>query len=266
MSEEGRRFFRYVLPGLVFFIETLLFAYIILPAQTLCFVDQHLTDLGSVVSAFLISGGLGYMFGAVHHFVHWYFSCEKEIFNHQKVIKQLLKLELLELKGKGLTRLGLKRQENGNVEYLPLCCCKNRDARMAAWTFSQSLWYHFLKSEQSGKDSSANPDKDAIDKLGQQAQGLGTARIASFFALLTTFYYVYLQQHGIGLECGDLARCGFTVILGVVAIWMFYSGYKRVAYIAHGAYTITLVNECSKAENKFYLKRYCDNWQKTLID
>src|SRR3970040_1571748 len=92
MNEEGIRFFRYVLPGLVFFIETLLFAYIILPEQTVCFLNDHFQELGAAAAVFLASGGLGFIFASIHHFVHWQpcFSCfEKGIFDHRELVTKL---------------------------------------------------------------------------------------------------------------------------------------------------------------------------------
>jgi hypothetical protein len=271
MSEEGRKFFRYVLPGLVYVIETLLFLLIVLPGPTKCFLSEISGKdiLGPVATVFLLSGGLGFIFAAVHHGVFWYLSFEKYvtfengILDHQEVIKKLHNLKVITLDNDSLKRIGLEPNQNNQneVKKSTLKCSKKRKARMKAWTFSQSLWYHFLISKEPSKDSIVHPGKDAIAQLGHQAQGLGAARIASVFSLLTTII-IYSIQHGFSdIKFEDKVSGGLMLLLGIFIIWMFHSGYKRVADLAHGAYTITLVNECSEAENRSYLDRYCGNFK-----
>ena len=89
MSDEGRRFLRYVIPGLVYGVETLLFLFIVLPETTVS-VLAKISDkdgLGAIVGVFLASGGLGYIFAAVHHWVLWHCRFEEEVFDHRRVIK-----------------------------------------------------------------------------------------------------------------------------------------------------------------------------------
>lgn len=169
MNEEGIRFFRYVLPGLVFFIETLLFAYIILPEQTVCFLNDHFKDLGTAAAVFLASGGLGFIFASIHHFVHWQpcFSCFENTFDHRIVINKLHASQLIDPT--------IWEEINKNYS-------NQTKAKMEALKHSQSLWYKLLKPRRAGKV--------AIDNLGHRAQGLGAARIASVFALFRCYLLV----------------------------------------------------------------------------
>jgi hypothetical protein len=222
MNEEGIKFLRYVVPGLVFFVETLLFAYIILPEQTGCFLNDHFKDLGTAATVFLASGGLGFIFASIHHFVHWqpcfsYF--EEDIFDHRKVIKKLRDSQLIELDEMTLEKIN---------------CSHQTIAKMEALKHSQSLWYELLKPRHAGKV--------AIDNLGHLAQGLGAARIASVFAL---FSAICLMQYVSPMyEPCAIARTLLMLFISISVIYMFHTGYRRVADLAHDQYTITL---CKKA-------------------
>lgn len=232
MGEEGRRFLRYVMPGLVYGVETLLFFFIVLPESTLSVLSKVNSKeaLGTSVVAFFASGALGYIFASIHHFVHWQlcFSCfEKDIFDHKNVIVKLLKARLIPPIG----FVGIDgRIKQFKAERRPV---KKREI---AQSISLALWYHFEKDQHLGKDG--------IDHLGNQAHGLGTARIASFFALVTTV--LLSAQYGtLNLELCPIMRYLLMLFLGVFTICIFHIGYKRVAGFAHETYTMILVNECA---------------------
>ncbi len=221
MNEEGIRFFRYVLPGLVFFIETLLFAYIVLPEQTVCFLNDHFQELGAVAAVLLASGGLGFIFASIHHFVHWqpcFSRFEKGIFDHRKVIKKLHDSQLID---------PIIWGEISN-------CPHQTKAKMKALKHSQSLWYKLLKPRRAGKV--------AIDNLGHRAQGLGAARIASVFAFFSAIF-LSMRYGTPTFEPCAIARTLLMLFIGIFAIYMFHTGYRRIAKLAHSQYTITLCKE-----------------------
>lgn len=67
--DEARRFLRYVMPGLVYGVETLLLLFIVFPKWT-----QHLIldvvakdGVGAALGGVLASGALGYIFATLHH-------------------------------------------------------------------------------------------------------------------------------------------------------------------------------------------------------
>jgi hypothetical protein len=225
VGDEGRRFLRYVIPGLVYGVETLLFLYIVMPGFTVCVLaklnDKH--ALGAIVGAFLVSGALGYIFAAVHHWVHWHLCFEEGIFDHRPIIKKLYAEQQYAKKRIPLNKEELTRLNNEEKE------------REMAESISLALWYRYMKEKDLGKEQ--------IDLLGHQAHGLGTARIASIFAILTT---VWLSvQHGTPNLClWPIIRYVLMLCLGVGTIWMFHDAYRRVARFAQETYDKNLEYEC----------------------
>jgi hypothetical protein len=74
--DDARRFLRYVLPGLVFGIETLLWLFIVFPGWT---QSQLLSvsakdGIALAIGSVLASGAVGYVFATVHHWCHWHLS------------------------------------------------------------------------------------------------------------------------------------------------------------------------------------------------
>jgi len=67
---DAQRFLRYIVPGLIFIIELL--AYLLISGN-ICFEQlmEHSNTLGVAVSGLLVSGGLGFLFGAMYYTVVW---------------------------------------------------------------------------------------------------------------------------------------------------------------------------------------------------
>jgi hypothetical protein len=210
------------MPGLIYGVETLLFLYIVLPKFTMCILEsfRDKEGLGAIVSVFFASGVLGYIFAAVHHWVrfHWH-SLEKDIFNHQPVIKELCSAGRIRLSEDDLRRL--------------------ESSRETAESISLAHWYLLLTEK-------TKLGTDGIDHLRNQAHALGTARIASCFALVSA---VLLSWRYGTPDCslGSIACCSIMVLLGVVTILMFHNSYERVALFAQKAYDETLRKNIKQA-------------------
>jgi hypothetical protein len=239
MGGEGRRFLRYVMPGLVFGVETIVFLLIVLPEPTVGFLANSGKDaLASIVGSILAFGGLGYIFSSVNHWYLW--GCEKEIFDHRKVIAELRKLEQ--------NRKRRLNFYNLDEAYKKLDASHNQSQqvqREIAQSISLALWYHFAQN--------TNLPKSHFDLLGHEAYGLGAARIATVFAMLATLTLtVYSIIHG-GIKDSSLYLrvIGFLVVIvmGCLLIRVFHKGYRRVAFFAHETYAMILMNECAKNEN-----------------
>lgn len=249
VGDEGRRFLRYVTPGLVYGLETLLFLLILMPDPTLYVLSKvSIKDnaLGTSVAAFFASGALGYIFHAVHHSVHWSrcFSClEKSIFDHQKVIDRLREARLMPPIGFDGIDGYIKRYEDANDPV---------KKQMLAESISLALWYHFVESK--------SLKTDTFDLLGNQAHGLGAARIASVFAFFTTFVIGLYTLHGtpnfVWCHTDTLVRCGAVLILSCCAICVFHGGYRRVSEIEHEAYIITLMKKADVRKKQIAEKAY----------
>jgi len=68
--QEAERFLRYVVPGLIFFIELLIY---LLISGDICFSQLigKVNPIGIAISGFLASGGLGFLFGIIYYTVVW---------------------------------------------------------------------------------------------------------------------------------------------------------------------------------------------------
>jgi hypothetical protein len=71
--DDSRRFLRYVIPGLVYLLSMVLFVWILFPGWTATQLARVLGEqfgLGSAIAGLVASGGLGYVFSALHHLMH----------------------------------------------------------------------------------------------------------------------------------------------------------------------------------------------------
>lgn len=203
--DEARRFLRYVVPGLVYGVETLVLVLIADPGWTLDQLKTVSKDVvGVALTAFLASGALGYIFAALHHLFLWWI--ESDVFNHVELAKS--RPELL-----GKTRSELLGGEPDKKELT------REGAMVRAWTY----WYG------DSKRVAAVPEygRDKLDSLGDQAHGLGAARVASAFALATALWICW-KADKLAWNWGVFSM----VILGALVLTAFQCGYRRVAKIA----------------------------------
>src|SRR4051794_5580857 len=93
--DDARRFLRYVLPGTLFAVEVLLWFSFLHPLRMANFLDQLKQESGVAVALALLvaSGGLGYLFSIIHHWLHWRRS--EGTLDHQQVIRALIDSGLL---------------------------------------------------------------------------------------------------------------------------------------------------------------------------
>jgi hypothetical protein len=198
--DEARRFLRYVLPGLVYGIETLLWLYIVLPDWTYSVIlkTAEKDSLGVALWGVLASGAVGYVFATVHHWCHWHLPIDEPILNHTSLINQL---DAAELHGRTVDR-----QE--------------------ALVRSLARWYSADLREATYKK---------LDSLGDQAHALGTARIASFFSLATALP-ISAAIGTFSLTAGSIFRLALVLVLGIAAICLFHNAYRHVGIVAQGIY------------------------------
>ena len=193
--DEARRFLRYVLPGLVYGIETLLWLYIVFPEWTRSVILGAATKdgLGVAVWSVLASGAVGYIFATVHYWCHWNLSIDKGILDHSDLVKQLY--------GQTLSR---------------------RDALVV----SLGRWYRANLGETAYKK---------LDSLADQAHALGTARVASFFSVVTALA-VCFKIGTFSLAAESIGRFVLMLALGIAATCLFHSAYRHVGTVAQGIY------------------------------
>ena len=95
--DEARRFLRYITPGLTFLIEIISLLFIAQPSIML----EHTKTLGGNANlslpftALIASGGIGYIFSLIHHFLFWQIYAWREwtslIYDHRDMLKALEK-------------------------------------------------------------------------------------------------------------------------------------------------------------------------------
>lgn len=214
--DETRRFLRYVMPGVLYGVETLLLLWIIDPQWVQCIIANlfEKDSLGAILGSVLAFGALGYIFATIHHELHWIPPINRICKNRQDgLIHRICCLP--------------------TFDHTPIAQSKYSDwegTREDAMAISYAYWYSQMRE---GKIADAADKK--VGSLGDQAHGLGAARVASWLALATAILYCFTLEFHIkqmGLAC----RYIIMLIIGILMISLFHRGYQRVAKIAHKTY------------------------------
>lgn len=199
--DEARKFLRYVQPGLIFVTLTLLWLFIVDPNETYKIFLRIIKEsaLAAALGGLLMSGGIGYIFEAIHHTVRSLFNTK--ILDHSSLINNL---DIGTLTGK----VDLEKSEET----------------------STTLWC-LLKD----KNYIGDATYKKLESFGHITHALGTAFIASIFSLVTAaiFCFAFL---GFSKSWDFNARLCFALVPGVLVIAMFYCSYRRVGILAQTVY------------------------------
>lgn len=212
MTDEARKFFRYVMPGILYMLLTIAFlALVDLPlAKTIIenFFDGK-GGLGIVVATFFSSGGVGYLFASLHHFVFWRCSGFENVFDHRELALELDRIG----------RISLSEIEREVIQSDDIY-----QARRVSQAAAMTLWYK--------EHTNQHPGKDGIDHLGNQAHALGTAAVSVFFAAITALIVAIKNIW----QNPDCALIGFAVLILSIGLFLtlnFSDQFRRVAYFSH---------------------------------
>lgn len=167
---EVRRFLRYVLPGLGFFIEIFLYLLISAPEQVITNIKAYIsftTITGSALALFVGSGGVGYLFSTVHHVLFhrnwsWYPRVDKRNLIN---IVQREGLLLLPVNFTPVTHLIPTLNE--------------------AWSMCAAVWHERI--EVTSLINSINPHNETLSDI---MHGSGASYIGSFIAI---FFFAFLS-------------------------------------------------------------------------
>ena len=202
--DEARRFFRYVIPGLVFATQLIILLWLLRPD----WISQYLVELkkdsgiGLVFASILATGGIGALFSSIYHALHW----QEKAMDHSKGLKRLVKEGLLELKDHDPEKL----------------------TRSDAWIILTALWHERLECNKT--IGSADP---RVAGLLDLVHSIGTSRIAAFMATLVAF--AVAASFSQFEPCGwPLARFIVALILAVGVPVILHSNYSRIARLAQG--------------------------------
>ena len=174
-----RRFFRYVIPGLIFTLQIVIYLCISLSPSQLSQVIDKLSNVGAVLSIFLLSGGLGFLLSTFYHTLYWV-RCKwmnRLRVNHRPLIETAI--------GRGWLRVY-------NHNLTPVEEIKNPKA---AWRIATSFWHTHKRETDIIKVAESR-----IDTLGSTMHGIGTSLVGTVLSYLAwlsihwKFYYLTCES------------------------------------------------------------------------
>jgi hypothetical protein len=166
--QETERFLRYIIPGLIFYIELALY---ILISGDLC-PAKLFNDIKSfemLFTIFISSGGIGFIFGSLYYTFVWIYSPENFI-------------PLIEYFKQGYIDITEIQINSKTKPFNLLIHLKKRRAYQIVLFLCRS-----------NLDKGAN---DRIERLGNIVNSLGTIKKASFFSLLAWIFLHFSCFHG----------------------------------------------------------------------
>lgn len=200
--DEARRFLRYVMPGVVYGVETALLLWITCPTWLQCIITSNLgkDNLGAIFGSVLVFGGLGYLFSVIHHARHCL--CNETCNEKERVLDHRLLAKRL------------KEEEVADPEI--------------AMAVSYAYWY-----KQMNLGNIHDEANKKVCSLGDQAHGLGTVNIASFFSFFTTLVICSTELF---VETAPVFRFFLMAVLWGCITHLLNRGYERVGKIAQETY------------------------------
>lgn len=205
--EEARRSLRYIFPGIVLILETLAIVLVIEPGTGLdlmAFLGGQV-GVGTAIALLLLSGGLGYLLGQVHHWTHW--RSRLGAVDHSAFISDLRQRRILSLVQRGS---GHPLSPDAPVD------------RFRSWTLVTSLW-HERVSCACRPVSGAN---DRINSLADLVHSAGSGRIAAVLALVLALAVLAWKCT---LTCDRIAIMRFAagMVLYAAFVALHHWNYRR---------------------------------------
>lgn len=204
--DEARRFLRYVTPGLVFITETLILLWIIEPDVTQTILKNFKNDasLGLVIATLLSSGGVGFIFSALHHWLHW--RGQTGVIDHRQFV--------ISLRAQGVIQL--RNRNSGAILY------EESDlTRFQAWSILTGLWHERLAEE----DSLIKATDSRATSLTDLAHSFGTAKVGSLAAWLFTSLILF-HNCTVSIEVWAVARFILGNILAAFFVYLYCIAYR----------------------------------------
>ncbi len=218
--EDARRFLRFVLPGLAFTLEMILFLWILRPSQVTCFMNTHFTKdvgLGPAVAIFVGSGGLGFFLSSLYHAVYWFpfldgprFS--RFVIDHRRAIQ--------EARAEGILHLVAQKQR---VEQGPERDLTEAEvsaiSRLHAWQIITALWH--ARIGRSPRLEKANPRTGSLASI---LHGVGTLTVGTALILLLFIALFVVYDSTSWLQTPPVRLLVFLVV------WVFLVGVQVSAF------------------------------------
>jgi hypothetical protein len=204
--EETRKFLRYITPGLVFAVETLVLLWIAvpnLPESALRHFDGD-KGIGVVLALFLASGGAGYVFSTIHHYMYW----------HSKRYPAFEYSNNADSKNKK----GSKGSEVNGPN-------KRLSERRSKWVHDTCSWHKRLETSQIVKGS-----HDRANSLADIAHSSGSAFVASIFSIIATCL-ILMRKTQLTWDSAAIFNCLGSLIVAIVLFTMHLRNYRNAVVI-----------------------------------
>lgn len=227
---EAQRFLRYVTPGFVFFTEIILLLLILFPDWTVSQIKATMREgaLGVVFAAILVSGGAGFIFSIVHHFIYWKWTHAGTV-NHAELIMRLRRHNLLVL------------VDANTDQPIPNDILVSRPD---AWMIVASLWHERLRTSKYIK--SAEPRAQVLSDL---VHSTGTSLVASAFAWIMALVIATCLAT-LSLQLGLVVRFSLASAIGALLLYVQQQNCKRVVSLARGVIEQVLHDALANEKNK----------------
>ena len=197
--EEARRFLRYVIPGLIFFIEVSLYSIFSAQGEFIAVLKEWGKNIAFPISIFLASGGVGFFLGVAYHTLYWTKGFRSLVVTHVPLIKDCVERGWLKL----------QNREDGTdlaVESL---------SQSGAWRVVTAYWHE--RREASAKIKAADPRTDSLTDI---MHGLGAAFMGSILAI---GFWIYTH-----FKLTGESPSWFFYVLPIFISCVHFVNYRRV--------------------------------------
>ncbi|MBK7095077.1 MAG: hypothetical protein IPH57_08540 [Saprospiraceae bacterium] len=185
--EESKRFLRYVIPGLIFIFQIGL---VLEFTDVKIITDQETQDFYKIIITLFISSGLlGYLFSNLYFFVHWNIDFKKCFGIDYKQIVD---------KNKGFFKINESDVDNKNL--------KTDKTQLEYWIIINVFWN---LSPVEGLEKI----KQMTDKLSDMLHSLGTTILSMFLALLMGIIIIFHQNKICFCFCYFISICIILIFL-----------------------------------------------------
>lgn len=220
--EQATRFFRYVVPGLISFLELL--GYLLISGDVcLGQLKEWMTHTGLAVSAFLASGGLGFLLGVFYYTIVW----------REDILKKIL------------TGADFHRalEKAVSERWLKLCYCPKGEEVQATKLTRRGAWrvvtsYLSMRMETSVRIKGAFP---RMERFADLVNGLGTTCLGSFVALL---FFLSVNIYRARPWPGEFSLWGWvSFVIGSGILIIHHCNYRGVIKDYENVVDAILLNE-----------------------
>jgi hypothetical protein len=204
--DDARRFLRYLIPGSLFFFQTGLVLFGILPkfaiekATSIVTLDEG-KSVGLALVFLVTSGTVGFLTSMVHHALYWHFPVFCRAVDHRLFIDEL--------------------NTDGLVTDAPAGETV-RELVMSAWVVVTKLWYEHVVSDDHMKDANerARSNSDLIHSLG-------SCRVSLWAGLVTGLAIGCDRGFGFAFAVEHKPIAGLALLVAVFLLWCSHRSYRQ---------------------------------------